>query len=228
MTIGSHAGPMYVGVDLAAEAARTGIAVIRERPDQQRLVIEEARRGADDDILVELVIAATKTGVDVPLGWPRAFVEHVLAHSTGRLTGLTTSDIDWCRSMAMRRTDLLLGERLGLRPLSVATDRIAYLALRWSVVEARLREGGVDCARDGSGNVCEVYPAAALSWWGLPHRGYKSTTAQAVREQIVEGLEAVVPQLEWNGFRELCRCSGYPDVWVTPLVRAGPGPDSSA
>src|SRR5699024_1049521 len=141
---------------------------------------------------------------DVPLGWPQTFVEHVLAHSTGLLTGQTTSAIAWRRSMALRHTDLLIGERFGLRPLSVSTDRIAYPALRWSVLEARLREGGIDCARDGSGSVCEVYPAAALRWWGLPHRGYKSATAQAVREQIVGGLGAVVPELEWNGFREEC------------------------
>lgn len=219
MTVGTHAELVYAGVDLAAEPARTGIAVIREQTDQQRIVIEEARLGADDDALVEWVIAAAKTGVDVPLGWPQTFVEHVLAHSTGGLTGLTTSDIDWRRSMAMRRTDLMVGERLGLRPLSVATDRIAYPALRWSVIEARLRSAGIDCARDGSGSVCEVYPAAALRWWGLPHRGYKSATAQAVREQIVVGLEAVVPQLEWNGFREECLVSDdVLDAVISALV----------
>ncbi|WP_225973238.1 DUF429 domain-containing protein [Nesterenkonia natronophila] len=204
MMAGTHQGLVYAGVDLAAEPARTGLAVITGHSDQQELVIEEARLGVEDGAVVEMVIAADKTGVDVPLGWPQTFVEHVWAHSTGALTGLGTSDIAWRRSMAMRRTDLLVGERFGLRPLSVATDRIAYPALRWTVVEARLRERGIDCVRDGSGRVCEVYPAAALRWWGLPHRGYKSTTARAVREQIVEGLDAAFPQLDWNGFREEC------------------------
>src|SRR5690625_1109248 len=133
MTMSALPGPVYVGVDLAAEPARTGIAVIREHSVQHRLVIEKARLGADDDALIEWVIAGTKTGVDVPLGWPQTFVEHVLAHSTGLLTGQTTSAIAWRRSMALRHTDLLIGERFGLRPLSVSTDRIAYPALRWSV-----------------------------------------------------------------------------------------------
>lgn len=204
MNIGSASDPVYVGIDLAADASRTGVAVMQEQPDQQRLVVEEASLGADDDALVDLAAEAAKTGVDVPLGWPQSFVEHVRSHAAGALTGLKDSDLEWRRSKVMRGTDMLVREQFGLTPLSVAADRIAYPALRWTVVEARLRDGGTDCSRDGSGRICEVYPAAALRAWGLPHRGYKAAASHAARQQIVDGLDVVFPHLVWNGFREKC------------------------
>ena len=86
----------------------------------------------------------------------------------------------------------------------MATDRIAYPALRWAGIEARLRQRGTAIPRDGSGTVCEVYPAAALRVWELPHRQYKGPAGRAKRAQIVEGLDAVVAGFEWNGLRESC------------------------
>lgn len=196
--------PVYAGIDLAADPARTGIAILHHDQSSGRLLVGDARLGADDDALVAAVTSASKTGVDVPFGWPRPFVEHLSAHASGQLSAPEDSGPDWRRSLAMRRTDLLTREGFGLIPLSVSTDRIAYPALRWSAVEARLRDSGLDCSRDGSGRICEVYPAAALKVWELPHRGYKKAAGTEIRENIVDALEKLYPQLDWNGHRGIC------------------------
>lgn len=192
-------GNVHVGVDLAADPARTGLAILRA--EGEHLVVEDVRLGAMDSAIVTAVSRADKAGIDVPFGWPRSFVEHVVAHSSGALPLQADSGPGWRRSMAMRRTDLVVRERFGLVPLSVSTDRIAYPALRWSVIETLLRDAGIDCPRDGSGSVCEVYPAAALRSWGLPFRGYKRADGREVREGVVEKLGGVV---DWNGFRGAC------------------------
>lgn len=51
--------------------------------------------------------------------------------------------------------------------------------------------------------VVEVYPAAALYCWGLPHRKYKGPQHRHTRQTIVAGLQRVFPTLNWNGF-EAC------------------------
>ena len=104
----------------------------------------------------------------------------------------------------MRETDRAVHARTGLTPLSVSTDRIAHPALRWAGIEARLREEGIDVARDGNGRICEVYPAAALRRWGLPHRGYKGTGGRAARRGLVEALGGRFPGLEWAGHDAAC------------------------
>lgn len=106
--------------------------------------------------------------------------------------------------MAMRTTDLAVRDRTGIVPLSVSTDKIAYPALRWAGVEARLRAEGTDVARDGSGRICEVYPAAALKCWSLPSRGYKGKQNTALRFELITQLTRVFPTLNWNGHQDTC------------------------
>lgn len=191
----------FVGIDMAAEPRRTGLAVLS---GGDGCVVEQVRLGAGDDLLVEAVHGAQKAGVDVPLGWPQPFVELIKAHAAGVLPVPESTDIHWRRSLAMRATDLHVRDRTGLVPLSVSTDRIAYPALRWAGIEARLREDGLEVARDGSGVVCEVYPAAALRGWSLTHRGYKGDRNAAARTELVDAVSARHPWLDWNGFRPLC------------------------
>lgn len=197
---------MYVGIDLAADPARTALATVRDDQSTGRVVVEAVRLGVSDDDVVAAIEGATKAGVDVPVGWPERFVDFLSAHAEGAQTAPEQTGPGWRRTMVMRRTDLLVRERFGLVPLSVAADRIAYPALRWAGVEARLRGLGVDCRRDGAGRVSEVYPAAALRVWGLPHRGYKGAATE-VRERLVDSLEAALPWLEWAGHRDACVAS---------------------
>lgn len=192
----------YVGIDLAAQARRTGLAVLHE--DGERCMLAQVVVGAEDRALIDAVGGATKTGVDVPLGWPRRFVQLLAAHAALELPAPESTGDDWRRDLAMRATDRVVHRRTGLTPLSVATDRIAHPALRWAGIEARLRDRGLDVARDGSGALCEVYPAAALQLWGLTHRGYKGVKNDGPRAALVDTLGARLPSLEWNGHRALC------------------------
>lgn len=192
----------FVGVDLAAQPRRTGLAVLREADGS--VVVEVARSGAEDDDLLAVIPGSAKTGVDVPLGWPDRFVDLVTAHAAGTLCPPDSTGDAWRRDLAMRATDLSVHQRTGLTPLSVSTDRIAHPALRWAGIEARLRASGLDVSRDGSGTICEVYPAAALRAWSLPHRGYKGTKNAAPRSELVAALSRTIPALDWNGHRELC------------------------
>lgn len=193
---------IFVGIDMAAEARRTGVAVLRDGGGTCSL--DDVRIGADDDVLVSAVERADRTGVDVPLGWPAPFAELISAHASNSLSVPESTGSDWRRGLALRAMDLHVWRRTGLKPLSVSTDRIAYPALRWAGLEARLRDSGVDVSRDGSGAIVEVYPAAALRCWSLPHRGYKGRKNSEVRESLMTELTGMIPWLDWNGHQELC------------------------
>lgn len=190
-----------VGVDLAADPKRTGLAMLR---DGEQPMVELARVGAEDDVIIEAVRGADRAGVDVPVGWPDRFVEFLSAHAADEHPAPASTGAEWRRRLAMRATDLAVHRRTGLTPLSVSTDRIAHPAFRWAGIEARLRDMHVDVARDGSGIVCEVYPAATLQCWSLPHRGYKGAKTARLRSDLVAALVERLTWLDWNGYEEVC------------------------
>lgn len=192
----------YVGIDLAAEAKRTGIAVIDE--GRSGCVVESVCVGADDEALVEAIQGADRGGVDVPVGWPETFVDFIAAQTEGALRAPESTGRDWRRSLTMRNTDLEVHRRTGLVPLSVVADRIAHAALRWAGIEARLNALGVDVSRDGSGVICEVYPAAALKRWSMPFRGYKGRDNAQSRHELVTTLSDAFRWLEWTDHKEMC------------------------
>ncbi|WP_409485402.1 DUF429 domain-containing protein [Arsenicicoccus dermatophilus] len=194
---------LTVGLDLASAPPKTAVAAIRWEAGGARL--ERLQLGVDDDTAVTALASADKAGVDVPFGWPAAFVELVVAHAAG---ALVASPEPWPaerRAVQFRHTDLWVRERTGRLPLSVSTDKIALPALRWTGLEARLVAAGVRCPRDGSGPVAEVYPAAALSTWGLVSRGYKDDAA--VRAALVADLAAACPVVELGEHRALMAAS---------------------
>lgn len=189
---------IFTGIDLAAEPKHTGMATLREA--DRVLLLEAADVGVSDGALIQAVQNADGTGVDVPIGWPQRFVELVQHHAAATLEPPESTDTIWRRSLAMRATDTDTQRRTGLTPLSVSANLIAYPAFRWAGIEATLRKLGVDMSRDGSGAVAEVYPAAALYRWGLPHRSYKGPTNIEVRQHIVDAVPKIFPTFDWNGF----------------------------
>lgn len=126
----------------------------------------------------------SKVGVDVPLGWPDAFVRSLAGYHDGGAwdSGDTVA-------LVLRATDHAVHQLTGRRPLSVSTDRIAYPAMRM----ARLL-GGAD--RSGRERVVEVYPAAALRVWGLTASGYKRSAGLDVLGRLLAALRAAAPWLE--------------------------------
>ncbi|WP_375499686.1 DUF429 domain-containing protein [uncultured Jatrophihabitans sp.] len=180
---------LTVGVDLAASAATTAVAVLdwTSSPYVVDLVLP-----ADDDAVVNACRDATKIGLDCPLGWPEPFVEFVTAHRDGRPVA-PAGTVGERRALAYRATDLHC-QTLGMRPLSVSADRIGHAAFRSAALLPRL-DAGTD--RSGAGRVVETYPAGSLRRWGdaNPH-GYKRSsgiTGQARLAAKVAWLLDVLP-----------------------------------
>jgi predicted nuclease with RNAse H fold len=197
---------LTVGVDLAAEPEGTALARIEWRDGQA--VVLDVTRGADDAAVLAALAEADKAGVDCPLGWPGEFLRFVTAHQAGAVPlppgGAAPG---WRRALALRVTDLVVREQTGVTPLSVSADRIGYVAMRCAVLLAELARQGRPVTRDGTGPVAEVYPAASLKVWGLPHRGYKRPADPAALERLMAELTVQTPFLQQGSFTGLCRRS---------------------
>ena len=195
------------GVDLAAEAKGTAVALIAWGDSSARLTTLD--EGVDDAGVLAGAREADKVGVDCPFGWPTAFVHLVHDHELGQLEAPPSSGRDWRRGLTMRVTDQHVHRVTGLTPLSVAADRIGHAALRWAAIAATLQGKGLDVSRDGSGLLAEVYPAAALAHWRLPHRGYKGPSNRPIRESLVDRLLAQAPWLDLGEREHACRRSDH-------------------
>jgi hypothetical protein len=172
-----------LGIDLASQPVGTAACRILWADRVAR--IEAVEELVDDDRLRELLAdpAIARVGMDVPLGWPDAFVRALELHRDRR---------DWPdsspRELTHRATDRWLINHLRIYPLSVSTDRIAYPAMR-----AAALTGGM--ARDGTDRLVEVYPAAALNVWSLQYQRYKRSTGRAVLSDIIRSLRRQAPWL---------------------------------
>jgi predicted nuclease with RNAse H fold len=184
-----------LGIDLAAQEAKTAACVIEWGPD--RALIAELRAGGADRELLSLVAGADKVGVDAPFGWPDEFVEAVSTYHRGGGWGRRGGDPAALRTrLAWRDTDRFVAEQAPpCRPLSVSTDRIGVTAMRCAHLLDRLAELAGPVDRSGSGKMVEVYPAAALRRWDLQFRGYKQAKGRAGLERVLESLERAAPWL---------------------------------
>jgi predicted nuclease with RNAse H fold len=207
-----------VGVDLAAQPKHTAVAVIEWEPGRAR--VAEIELPADDDAVLRQSQRADKVGIDCPLGWPEPFVEFLCAH---RLNAHQTPAGDprreaW-RSLAYRRTDERVRTVAGLVPLSVATDRIGLTAMRAARLQALLAHRGHDVQRSGTGLIVEVYPAAGLKLWRLPHNRYKGRAHHGGLGTLVDALVGAAPWLALAEHEEVCRRSDHAiDAVVAALL----------
>lgn len=195
-----------MGVDLAAEPARTALALIAW--SDKKAVITKLVVGADDDLILAALADADKAGIDCPLGWPEAFVAFLAEHEAGHVVipdGLTGQQ--WRRRLAWRRTDEAVRARTGQIPLSVAADRIGHAAMRCAGLLARMAGQGQPVDRCGTGVVVEVYPAASLKQWELPYRGYKQPRNAEALTALVDDLAAKARWLDRGQYDGLCRTS---------------------
>jgi predicted nuclease with RNAse H fold len=171
------------GVDLSSQVAKTAACVIDWFDEHAKVV--ELTQGVDDDSISALIAKVDKLGIDVPLGWPIAFAEAVFGYS---------ADGSWPteyrhtenKNYRYRRTDLWVWNNLETSPpLSVSADRISLPAMRAAALLSHVSQS---TARDGSGVVVEVYPAAALRRWGLRSRQYKRKENSVARRELVARL----------------------------------------
>jgi predicted nuclease with RNAse H fold len=191
---------LTVGIDVASQDDRTAICAVRWTGGGARIE-PLGSRGADDAAVVRSIDRADRVGIDIPLGWPSAFVDAVHRHHHGDAWP-SGSGAASMRELRLRETDLWITERARrpgqpharCHPMSVSTNLIAIPAMRI----ARLL-GPID--RSGAGKVIEVYPAAALFVWGLPYRRYKGAKPElsATRQEVVRGLRAAAPWLSASG-----------------------------
>ena len=175
-----------LGVDLASQPKNTSVAVL----DGTTLV--HLASEADDDAIVDLASDCEVVGIDAPLGWPDAFVDVVTAHHRGESPPPATP-----KDLQLRRTDHIVAEHSGKRPLSVSTDRIGVVALRAIRLLERLAGAGAD--RSGGAGVYETYPGGAVAAWALVDRSYKRADSGPERAAIVAALGR---HLNLDGFTE--------------------------
>ncbi len=191
-----------IGIDFAAQPSNTVIAHLAW--DGGRARVELLVSPADDDAVIASLPDAEAVGIDVPFGWPDAFIDFVVQHRDDAQPRPSADPDEWQRGLAYRLTDRVVADALRKQPLSVATDRIGLAAMRASSVLAAIREGGEPVDRAGGGRIVEVYPAAALKVWGLPYTGYKGVNADA-RSALVDDLLAAAPWLDLGIFAAECR-----------------------
>jgi predicted nuclease with RNAse H fold len=176
--------------------------------DGRRALVCDVISPADDDIIVDAIGHADKTGIDCPFGWPDAFVRFVSAHHRGH-ADVSPCGIGagWKQALTWRRTDAFVRSRLRIVPLSVSADKIAHVALRCAVLLARLDAAGAPVDRSGTGPVVEVYPAASLRSWDLGYKGYKRPDDLEVLGHLVDDLLTLAPWLELGSHQETIRWS---------------------
>lgn len=176
-----------LGIDLASDPKRTALCWVRWAGGSAEVTRLE-RHGADAALL-DAICEADKVGIDVPLGWPLAFVRAIAGH---------TDDGGWPadaprptvspKQLQFRQTDAVVHALTKRWPLSVSSDRIAIPAMRAAALFARLAERVGPVSRDGAGLVTEVYPAAALRRWGFPAVGYKRKENRAARCALLQSI----------------------------------------
>ena len=192
-----------LGVDLAAAAKKTAAAVVEWADRTARLAHLSLDVG--DEEIVRLFAASDMTGIDCPLGWPDAFLPFIAGHLASDAGPVLEHDgIEGRRLLAYRDTDRFVTGKTGLIPLSVSADRLAHPAMRCAVIQAKIARDAGPQARDGSGRLAEVYPAASLKGWGIHARGYKGRGAPEtarLSESLAE-LALKAPWLDLAGYRD--------------------------
>ncbi len=186
-----------LGIDLAAEPARTGVCRVRWSGGAAEVI--EARGDTpatrpaadapplDNDELLRLIAGSDATGIDAPFGWPVRFTAALAAWSADGAWPVPW-EAEARRDLRLRATDRWLARRpeQPRPPLSVSADTIAVCAMRACALLAAL-PGPVDRV---AGPCFEVYPAGALHTWAIPAAGYKRSAP--AREALLDRLGAAV------------------------------------
>lgn len=175
----------FVGVDLAAQPARTSLCVLNWKGTPR---VDAVHRPANDECIIRISETAMAIGLDSPFGWPRAFVSFVQEGlASAHRAPLANDEAD---RLKYRATDRWLREQdfaggRPVRPLSVATDKLGAVALRC----VRLVQC-LEASRGDRSTIYEVYPAATLARWMTVAGSYKKrdSASKAIRRHIISRL----------------------------------------
>jgi len=156
------------GIDLAAQPK--GTAVCRIIWEDNKAKVEKPNVNLDNGTVVALCQGADKIGMDVPLGWPKDFVEFVSGHHKQEFNGQPSS-----QKFRLRATDRYVYEQTKKCPLSVSTGFLGIVSFRAATGITPALTSPVLPDRTGKGKITEVYPAAALVRWGFRPRPKEET-----------------------------------------------------
>jgi predicted RNase H-like nuclease len=174
-----------IGIDVAAQAMGTVAACVEW--SEGRATVVEVVRQVNDAVFDQLLDRGTsKGGLDVPLGWPTAFVDALALHHPGG----ASSEGDR-RLLTARETDREVHRLTGSTPLSVSAYKLAHPAMRVAFLLGR--RGAID--RTGDGPIVEVYPAVALRALGLSYQRYKKAKGRTALTALVTDLRSRAPWL---------------------------------
>lgn len=176
-----------VGIDLASQDDATASCRVEWIGGEAR--VSAPRCPQTDEDLIAAVETADFAGIDIPFGWPDAFVQALTAYQAGG----AWPDIrpaEFCYRVTDRHVMQRLKERgKHRRPLSVASDRIAIPAMRAARLLTRVAARGKSVDRTSAGWLIEAYPAAALAIWDLPSQGYKGKECADKRASLFKMLQ---------------------------------------
>jgi predicted nuclease with RNAse H fold len=201
-----------VGIDLASQAGKTACSAI-EWGDS--LAVVSFGSDTSDSGLLAFMSSATKVGIDCPFGWPVDFVAAVSAHSRHEpWPPQDHTHSEELRNLRFRETDRRIAAQVNGRwPLSVSTDLIGVVAIRYARLASRLAAAGHDVNRDGSGLVAETYPAAALRHWGVKSRGYKGAHSAQHLPTMVDEVLTLMPWLRFSSDEAERQCRTSHDAF---------------
>ncbi len=204
------------GVDLAAEAKGTAVAVLNWMPD--RVELKHLDLGVADEAIVEVAGTVQKIGIDCALGWPKQFIDFLNQQVSLTSSGeIFEGGKDFRRELSFRETDRQVREVTGRWPLSVATDRLGLTAIRAAGLLSKIQASGIVVDRSGAGKIVEIYPAASLRIWGFDTHQYRTSPER--RKMLIDQLRQALPALNLGGFEGLMvnSCDAF-DAVIAALV----------
>jgi len=163
---------LTLGVDFAAQPTDTALCQMCWQDGRAEVTLLELN--VCDERILKLSETADKVGLDVPFGWPVAFVKSLVFHREGAPWPEHSQ-----RELCYRATDRFVHAAIGKWPLSVSTDRIGITAFRSASLLSRLAFMGEVVDRTGAGKFVEVYPAGAVRQWDFGPATRKDTVALA-------------------------------------------------
>lgn len=185
----------FVGIDLATDPRDCGICVLED--DVTAHVGRGSKTAEHPGWLADYCTGADVVGIDVPFGWPIPFAEALNGYRIGtaldpdrRRYRYRTTDgwvVDWLPQMYAHKS-----KRKPPTPLSVSTEKLGSTAMVGTVLLSQLADEFWLSPRKSnvSKTVVEVYPAASLWAWCMPHDRYKTgKDARNVRVTIVDELD---------------------------------------
>jgi hypothetical protein len=183
-----------IGIDCATQDPKVGMCLAEADARRLRILQVATGKGIVSPIhqIVEWIESegTTLLALDAPLGWPLPLSNILSRHEAGQLIHIKPD------LLFRRRTDLIVEEILGKRPLEVGADRIARTA--HSALELLSKIGEIEDRQIPLVwkhnqlpplSAIEVYPSATLRTRSVKSEGYKGKDRVNARSSILEQIQ---------------------------------------